>query len=295
MMLEKGGKKKVILITGLSGSGLRTAINSLDDIGFFCVDNLPLSLLTQTMAALDGAEASKYRGMAFGIRVTTPAEVELFLNLKRHLSLSCNIDHLFLESDPGVLVARYSETRRRHLLYQKNATLIQLMDVEKAMTAPLRERADSVIDTSNFSPTMLSRLLIDRYEKDGFSRRLYVSIMSFGFKHGQPPELESMFDVRFLQNPYFISSLREKSGLDEPVVEFLRQQQDFQTLLEKMTSWYLWALPKYYDEGKHYFRIGVGCTGGKHRSVCVAKTLLDGLESKGPENFSYVLSHRDLN
>ncbi len=201
---------------------------------------------------------------------------------------------VFLVANEETLANRYGATRRPHPFLTEGESLTEAIKKERELISPVEWEADVVIDTSGLSPHQLARHIEARYLGEVPPRSLYVTITSFGFKHGQLRPADSIFDVRFLNNPYFVPSLKKLSGLDEPVKHFIREDQKTEVYLQKIIDLNCWLLPQYYAEGKHYFRIGIGCTGGQHRSVFIAETLCQALKDKNLAHLQYSVHHRDV-
>jgi UPF0042 nucleotide-binding protein len=292
--IKNSEQKRVILLTGVSGSGLTTAMTALSDAGFYCIDNLPVVMIGPTFDSLDITQNDELPGYAFGVHLHDQKSVDQFKIETERLKKETNLDLLFLTADQAVLIDRYSTTRRPHPLLRRGGSFHQVIRKEKEILHPIEEMAHAIIDTTELSHHDLVLKIVQRYSREVAGRKLNISIISFGFKYGQHRPLDSMFDVRFLQNPYFVLDLKEKTGLDSEVVDYIMDQPISQQFLKKFIDWHLWILPKYYDEGKHYFRIGVGCTGGKHRSVCMAEQLASAIEEMKFEHIVVNVAHRDV-
>lgn len=281
----------IIVVSGLSGSGKSTAIKAFEDIGYFCIDNLPVPLLPQLLELCE-KDMPDIRRIALGIDIRERTFLKdyqrIFESLEHH---GYRFEILFLEAPVDVLQRRYSQTRRIHPIASSEARLLQAIREERNELQALRARATKIIDTGVYSVHQLKALITRTYSAVTDSERLSIQVLSFGFKHGLPFEADVVMDVRFLPNPYFVEELKEKDGTDPEVSgwvlkwpaagEFL---QDFSRLILKM-------LPAYIEEGKRYLTIAVGCTGGKHRSVVIAGRLAGILE----ENAYFVnVFHRDI-
>ena len=281
-----------VIVSGLSGAGRSKTAMLLEDMGFYCVDNMPTALIPQ-FAQLCVEAPDKYSRVAL---VTDVRGGGSFTNLLqsldnlRDLGLSYKI--LFLEASVQTLTRRYKESRRRHPLAEKNDTLEQAIARECTLLEPLRKRADIVLDTSHMQTNMLRDTLREQFFVCQKSLSMIVMVSSFGFKYGLPPESDLVFDVRFLPNPYYLQSLKPLSGLDQAVYDYvtgLPQTQAFRTLLFPMLDN---LLPQYQDEGKTSLVISFGCTGGRHRSVTLARMTADYLIEK---EFNVFCHHRDVN
>ena len=284
----------IVLITGVSGSGLRTAASALSDSGFYGIDNLPLEMIPATLQAMKGSHYKHFKGYAFGLHIHDQQTVDEFLVLKANLEKWCRLDILFLTAEQSVLIDRYSSTRRPHPLLRQGGNFREVIREEMALLQPIENLASAILDTTNFSNRDLVAKLAGRYAADVPARVLNVSVVSFGFKHGQYWPSDSIYDARFLPNPHFISELRPKTGLDQEVIDFIMKNEQSQEFLARLVDLNSWLLPKYYAEGKHYFRIGVGCTGGRHRSVCLANRLGDELSRLELANIIINIAHRDI-
>lgn len=280
----------VLVLTGLSGSGKTHALRALEDLGWFCTDNLPTELIPAFVQMV--RSSSDLRRAALGVDIRGqdflarfPAvwqELRAAPGLRAHL--------LFVEADEKVLVRRFSETRRPHPLAVNQPVLEGIREERQALW-PMRQLADTILDTSELTVHELREHVRARYELLARPRPLVVSVMSFGFRHGVPPEADLVFDVRFLPNPNFVPELKRLSGNDAPVVTYLRRRRDTQELLRRLRDFLAFVLPRYVREGKSYLTIAVGCTGGRHRSVMIANALARGLETK---EVAVRVRHRDL-
>ncbi|SDH14016.1 RNase adapter RapZ [Roseospirillum parvum] len=285
---EDTAARRVVMLTGLSGAGMTSSLKALEDLGFECVDNLPLSLL----GGLIVAEGGLHRPLAVGVDVRTRGfDVALVLNSLAALATSpeLDLDLLFLDCDDAELARRFTETRRRHPL-AAGRPLADGIKLERQLMAPLKERADVVFDTSDLPPGELKRMLESRFGR-GPEGRMTTFVTSFGFKVGPPREADLVFDVRFLNNPHYDPALKPLTGHDPAVGAFVAADPDFAPFLERLVGFVEPLLPRYRAEGKSYLTIAVGCTGGRHRSVFVAETLGRRLAEAGHD---IRLRHRDL-
>ena len=280
-----------IIVSGLSGAGKSKAAAILEDLGFYCVDNMPAEMIPQ-FAQLCLATKGRYEKVALVTDVRGSLSFDtLFRSLgaldemKRHYSI------LFMEATTDVLIKRFKETRRLHPLMRDGTPLLQAVERERTLLEPIRNRAGVVIDTSVLSTGKLRGLLIDQVDGGVHERAMNVRVISFGFKHGLPLESDLVFDVRFLPNPYYIPELRSLTGLDEPVRSFVFQYQQTRDYVEKLQELLAMTLPQYLDEGKTNLVISVGCTGGHHRSVAVAQAIADFTAKRG---YTTSVSHRDI-
>ena len=283
---------EILIISGLSGAGKSRAASFLEDMGFYIVDNMPAAMILK-FAEFCAGGSQRYDKVALVYDVRTansPTELFDVLDVLKHSSGACSL--LFLEAEPETIIKRYKETRRRHPLMQQTDSLEKAVRTEQEMMEPLRQRADVVIDTTHLSTAQLRGELLrhfgsDTTEKGGMS----VTITSFGFKYGLPMEADLVFDVRFMPNPYYVPELKNKTGLDQAVRDFVfsfRQTNDFMEQLEKMLTF---LLPLYAEEGKSALVIAIGCTGGHHRSVAVAHELAEYITEEG---YQVTENHRDI-
>jgi UPF0042 nucleotide-binding protein len=281
---------KLVIITGVSGSGKSTALRALEDSGFYCVDNLPVVLL-EKMLELSGHTAGQVSRIAAGVDardVRFLPEAPRIIGELRELGIDLTL--LFLDATDEALVRRYSETRRRHPLSGQAGTVQDGIAAERRALAGLRAVADEVVDSSTLNVHDLKRLVARRFVS-GEGATLGVTVVSFGFRYGIPPHADLVLDVRFLPNPYFVPELRSHVGTEPEVRDFVLTQPDAQAFLERLTDLGGFLLPRYKAEGKSYLTIAIGCTGGKHRSVAIAGELSRRLEVAGQ---AVRLWHRDI-
>lgn len=281
----------VVIITGLSGSGMSSAINAFEDLGYFCVDNLPVTLLPTFARLLTGDEKTVIERAALVMNIRERQFLTQFPDELQHLAeQNLNVFVLFLEAAEDVLQRRFSETRRPHPADDGNGLKAAIVYEKEAMRG-VREHSDLIIDTSEHTVHTLRRLLIERFNPQGDELPLRVQVLSFGHKYGSPRDLDLMFDVRHLPNPYFIPELRNFSGSHPKVNKFLREQANVQETIERFLDLLKYLLPFYKKEGKAYLSVGIGCTGGRHRSVMVANILGRELRRAG---YEIQVTHRDV-
>jgi len=292
--ISSSEKPLVVIVTGVSGAGLTTAMNALNDSEFYCIDNLPIEMIIPTLNSLDIAQNKNFSRFAFGVHLHDLKNVELFVKTHQDLLEKANVDLIFLTAEKNILIDRYSSTRRPHPLLRRGGNFSQVIKEEKEILEPIEKIATTIIDTTTLSHHALVLKMEERFSGKVPARKLSVSIISFGFKHGEHRPLDSMFDVRFLKNPYFIPELKGKTGTDQDVANYIMSHDTSNEFLTRLVVWHRWMLPKYFDEGKHYFRIGIGCTGGKHRSVCMAEQLGSAIESMNLEHIIVNVAHRDI-
>jgi UPF0042 nucleotide-binding protein len=300
-MVRKKRKQKVasvetapdiVIITGLSGSGMSSATNAFEDLGYFCVDNLPITMLptfARLVAASEDEKGIQRAALVIDIREGSfLADFEKQLQMLRDGGLQIYV--LFLEASGDVLQHRFSETRRPHPADKKQG-LSQAIRDERAAMRPIRLLADQIIDTSEHTVHTLRSQLVERFSPDKKGSPMRVQVLSFGHKYGSPANLELLFDVRHLPNPHFVPELRRLSGHDGRVVKFLRAQPEVGETIERFGDLLDYLLPLYKREGKSYVTVGIGCTGGRHRSVMVANALARRLRRGG---FDAHAVHRDV-
>ena len=281
-----------IIVSGLSGAGKSKAATNLEDLGFYCVDNMPAEMIPQ-FAQLCLATKGRYEKVALvtDVRGSLSFDV-LFQSLDTLDQMGLRYSILFVEATTEVLVKRFKETRRLHPLMRDGTPMLEALERERTLLEPIRNRANVILDTSRLSTGMLRGMLIDMVAGGLRERAMTVNVLSFGFKHGIPLEADLVFDVRFLPNPYYIPELRNKTGLDEDVHQFVFQYQATKDFMDKLEDLINFTLPQYVEEGKTELVIAIGCTGGRHRSVAVASELAAIISQRGD---TVVLDHRDMN
>jgi len=281
----------IVIITGLSGSGMSSATNAFQDLGYFCVDNLPVTMLPTFGRLVNDDEEKGIRRAALVIDIREGgflADFEKQLDALRALGLKVSV--LFFEASDDVLQYRFSETRRPHPAEKGQGLLAAISDERQAMSS-IRAHADQIIDTSDHTVHTLRSFLLQRFNPDREGAPMRVQVMSFGHKYGNPGDLELLFDVRHLPNPHFVPELKRLSGHDSRVVKFLRSDDEVKETLQRFTDLLSYLLPLYKREGKSYVTVGIGCTGGRHRSVMIANALARSLRRAG---FDAHASHRDV-
>ena len=280
-----------LIVSGMSGAGKSRAVATLEDLGYYCVDNLPISLIPR-FAEICLAATERYERVALVTDVRAGGDFQqLFDSLDSIKSMGCDYRILFLNTDTPTLIRRYKETRRKHPLMEKGMSMTAAIEKEREMLSGLRDRADFVVDTTGLSAAGLRERLLTLFSGTESGEVFEVIVQSFGFKYGIPPESDLVFDVRFLPNPYYIAELKECTGLEEAVRAFLfgyRQTTEFMRHLEEL---FAFLLPQYVEEGKSSLVIAVGCTGGHHRSVAVAHALTEFIRQKG---YRVEETHRDI-
>ncbi len=289
---EPGGKRvfEIVMITGLSGSGKTLAIRAFEDLGYFCVDNLPVSLIPVFADLCSRRPDVSRTALVVDIREGTflkefPA---LFDALRRAEGRRVRL--IFFEADDDALIRRFSETRRPHPL-AAGKPLEEGIRSERQTLQPLRERADLIIDSSHFNVHQLRRYIQDHFAPQPGDQTMNISIVSFGYKHGLPPESDLLFDTRFLPNPFFVDGLRGRSGLDQEVRAYLEAIPEYLEFHRRIVELMTFLIPQYIREGKSYLTVAIGCTGGRHRSVAMAEAISASLHDGG---YAVKASHRDL-
>lgn len=282
---------EVVVITGMSGAGRSEAIHTFEDLGYFCIDNLPPGFIPQLteLAALPG---SRVRRIAV---VCDVRGLDFFEQLAGELDAlhARGVSHrvIFLEADDVVLLNRFKETRRRHPLCEDGAALADGIAAEREALRPIRERADVVIDTSTVRPAELRRRIREQFFGEPLQTTLSVNVLSFGFKYGAPADADIIMDVRFLPNPFYDPALRSHTGLDEPVRDFVLSQPETEHFLDGWFRLLDTVMPGYLAEGKTHLAIALGCTGGMHRSVALTEQTAEHLRKSG---YKVSITHRDI-
>ncbi|MBI3932016.1 MAG: RNase adapter RapZ [Acidobacteria bacterium] len=282
------GGPQILVITGLSGSGKTHVSRALEDVGWFCVDNLPTVLIPRFGQLI--RESRELHRSALVVDIRERDFVRLFPQAYRQIKRRLQASLLFLESDEKVLLRRFSETRRPHPL-AVNQPVLEGIREEKEALKPIRKMADLILDTSEYTVHELRDYIREHYDIRGEAAPLVLSVTSFGYKYGVPTEADLVFDVRFLPNPNFVPRLKRLTGSHRAVVRYLRRQSDTTAFLRRVESLLGWVLPRYVREGKSYLTVAVGCTGGRHRSVMIAEALGQDLEGRG---YQVMVRHRDL-
>jgi RNase adapter protein RapZ len=278
----------VVIITGVSGSGMSSALKAFEDLGYFSIDNLPVQLIPTFVRLCD--ESTEIDRTAFVVDVRSREFLGMFPRIHAELrEKGVNVTVLFLDADDDVLMRRYSETRRPHPLPDQD--VVAAIRVERELLSEIRAVADIVIDTSEHSVHTLRDVIKDRFAEKTSAHELNVTISSFGFRHGLPRGLDMLFDVRFLPNPHFIPELRAFTGKDAAVVEYLRSESEVEETIKRLVDLLTYLLPRFQREGKSYLGVGIGCTGGRHRSVMVAEAINERLAALG---YRTRVLHRDI-
>ncbi len=282
---------RFVVVTGMSGGGKSTALKMLEDMGFYCVDNLPVSLVEKfaELVSMPGSEVGK---VALGLDVRSDQSFEDATKILEKLkSLGTKLEILFMDADEGVLIKRYKETRRVHPLAM-DKRVEDGVRIERKVLENIRRHADYVIDTSNLLTRELKEELNRIFVEDAAYNSLMVTVMSFGFKHGIPADADLVLDVRFLPNPFYIEELKCKTGNDREVQEYVMGFREAEVFLEKLTDMLEFLIPNYVKEGKNRLVVAIGCTGGQHRSVTLARELYRRMKGRG--GYGCKLYHRDI-
>ena len=283
---------KFVILTGMSGAGKSTAIKMMEDIGFYCVDNLPIPLLEKFVELSDVQQNSELQKVAVGIDIRNgQALAELRDVLSRIEEAGASYEILFLDAEDSVLVKRYKETRRNHPL-SGGERVDKGIEEERKRLAFLKERADYIIDTSRLLTRELKAELDKIFVQNQDYKNLFITILSFGFKYGIPADSDLVFDVRFLPNPYYVEGLRAKTGNDSEIQEYVLQFNEAHQFMNKLEDMLNFLIPNYITEGKNQLVISIGCTGGKHRSVTLANELYRKLS--GNKEYGLKIEHRDI-
>jgi len=276
----------LVLLTGLSGSGKGSVLNTFEDLGFYCVDNLPVALIPKfSELYVEGTEIER---AALLVDAREGEQIDKLPGIYRKLASEHPVTLVFIEANDEALMRRFSETRRPHPLGR--GSIAEGIREERRRMGPIRRLADVVIDTTKFNVHELRQSIIDRFQKPGH-RPLLVSVVSFGFRYGIPADADLVFDVRFLPNPYFVPRLRPFSGKNPRVARYIRSFPQTGQFLRRIESLLLYLIPHYIQEGKSYLTVALGCTGGRHRSVALAEVIRRTIQRKG---YVAKVIHRDL-
>lgn len=283
---------KVVILSGLSGSGKTVALHTLEDENYYCVDNLPLGLLPDLIDRILNRSLQPYDNIAVGIDARSEAQdLKNFNDIIKSLrQKAIHLDVIYLQAEHATLIKRFSDTRRKHPLSRKGLPLFEAIEVERNLLSEVASEADLIIDTTYTNVHQLHDLVKEQIiRKEGSS--LSLLFQSFGFKHGTPPDSDFVFDVRCLPNPHWEPSLRSLTGLDSKVAEFLGQQEDVISMLNDLRDFLQHWIPKFKQQNRYYLTISIGCTGGQHRSVYIAQKLCDDFSN---EISNVSIRHREL-
>jgi UPF0042 nucleotide-binding protein len=284
---DKQGGRELVIITGMSGSGKASVLKAFEDLGYYCVDNLPVGLIPR-FAELVGESAEIIR-TALVVDVREGSQLDELPSIVKSVKHMLPTKMIFLEATDSVLLRRYSETRRPHPL-GTNTSVKSSLAAERGHLRPIREMADLVIDTSQFNVHELRAYITQRFHKEQSGKNILVSCVSFGFKYGVPEDADLVFDVRFLPNPHFVPEFRPLTGRDPEVAKYIRSFPQSREFIRRISDLLVYLLPHYIREGKSYLTISFGCTGGQHRSVMIAEDVSKLLKKAG---YRVKVAHRD--
>ncbi len=281
---------RCVILTGMSGSGKSTALKMIEDMGYYCVGNLPISLVESFVdLAENDPELEK---VAINVDIRSGQNIgDLTAVLDRLQERGKTFEMLFLESEDTVIIKRYKETRRTHPLAE-GGRVEQAIERERERLQPIKRRADYILDTSQLLTRELQAELKKMFVENQTYKNLYITVLSFGFKYGIPTDADLVFDVRFLPNPYYVEGLRPLTGLDERIQNYVMEGGQYAAFMEKLEDMIRFLVPNYVSEGKNQLVIAIGCTGGKHRSVTVAQGLYERLSAQ--EDYGLRIEHRDI-
>lgn len=280
--------RQLVILTGLSGSGKSTVLRAFEDMGFYCVDNLPVELIP-IFAELHAAGEGDFARAALLVDAREGAQLAKLPALLKHLRRQHPIALVFIDAGEDALLRRYSETRRPHP-FGKHLSVRESLSRERKLMEPIRKLADVVIDTSKFNVHELRHFVTERF-KNPEKRPMLVSLVSFGYRYGVPSDADLVFDVRFLPNPHFVPRLRKYTGQDPKVRQYIRSFPQTGEFLRRIEGLLVYLIPHYIAEGKSYLTIAFGCTGGRHRSVMLAESVMGALQKRG---YSTKVVHRDV-
>jgi UPF0042 nucleotide-binding protein len=280
-------KPTIAIITGLSGSGKSVALRALEDIGFFCVDNLPPQLMDSFASTI----AEKVPRIAIGIDIRERDFLPEMDSVIQGLRSKYNVTIMFLEAENDVLMRRFKETRRPHPLTGEGKDILQAISTERELLLPLRESSDRIIETSSFTPHQLRHYVASLYAHEAAGDSLSLTLISFGYKFGVPQNVDLLFDVRFIPNPHFVPELKELNGTDAPVRDFVLGKPETGEFIKKLTGLLNFLIPLYRKEGKSSLNIGIGCTGGRHRSPAILEEVASLVKQ---DSLDITVVHRDM-
>ncbi|HME59313.1 MAG TPA: RNase adapter RapZ [Terracidiphilus sp.] len=285
--VQKAPSKELVIVTGISGAGKASALKAFEDLGYHAVDNLPLELLPDYAALVE--KSAEIQNAVIVVDVREGQILDRLPEILKQVKTLLRTRVVFLDAQDAVLVRRYSETRRPHPLGRQETVSRSIVE-ERQLLDPIRNVADTLIDTSNYNVHELRSNIQDRFGQDEETKRLLISCLSFGFKNGVPLDADMVFDVRFLPNPHFVPEFRKLTGLDPKVAAYVRKFPQTTEFLRRVTDLLLYLLPHYIDEGKSYLTIAFGCSGGQHRSVMMVEEITAKLKHAG---YQVKALHRD--
>jgi RNase adapter protein RapZ len=278
---------KIVILSGISGSGKTTFLRALEDIGYFCVDHFPSILLKEFLGLAETA-GKKIEKCALVVDIREKEFFEEGKQILKEVKAKWGAEVVFLDSSDDAIINRFKVTRRSHPLYA-TPSIKDAVSEERSLIGWIKDSADRIIDTSYMTPHELRRLAINAYRQD--YRGMMINLLSFGYAQGVPLEADMVFDVRFLPNPYFVEELREKTGLSQEVAEFIRSTTMYEEYSRMLFNFLSYLIPLFEREGKSYLTIGLGCTGGKHRSVFIVRDMAEQFSASG---FTVSTTHRDI-
>jgi RNase adapter protein RapZ len=281
------GSTELVIITGMSGSGKASVMKAFEDLGFYCVDNLPIDLIPQFAELV--RHSSEIERAALVVDIREGQALDKLPGILKQVKRELRTKILFLEASDEALVRRFSETRRPHPL-DKNAPVSSAIAAERKRLDPIRNLADETIDTSKFNVHELRQHIIANFEQGRTETSILISCVSFGFRNGVPADVDLVFDVRFLPNPHFVAEFRALTGLHPKVAAYIRKFPQTKEFINRISDLLIYLLPHYIHEGKSYLTIGFGCTGGQHRSVMIAEEVKERLQAAG---YHVKTTHRD--
>ena len=283
-------KQVVVIITGLSGSGKSVALRALEDEGFFCADNLPVTLIESFVSTI--AANNRTMKIGIGIDIREKEFLPSFDSVLVALRRKYHIEIIFLEAEKDSLLRRFKETRRPHPLASETVRIEEAIQQESMLLSPLRNEADKVIDTSSYTPHQLRHAIASLFRAPGRNGAMAITIISFGYKFGIPQNIDLLFDVRFIPNPHFVPALKDLKGTDTAVQGFIFENPSSGEFMEKTSALLDFLIPRYIGEGKAYLTIGFGCTGGRHRSPAIAEKIAQHIHGK--TGVEPAVIHRDM-
>jgi len=278
---------RVVIVSGISGSGKTTFLRVLEDVGYFCVDNFPLILLQKFLEVCEST-GDKITQCAFVIDIREKEFFKEGKDILKNVKEKYNAEFIFLESGDDILIRRYKETRRAHPLFDTHSIKDALKE-ERKLIKWIRNIADKVIDTSHLTPHELKSFVLKTYSQH--EKRMKINLMSFGYAYGIPLETDMAFDVRFLPNPFFVEGLKDKTGLAQEIAEYIQSSEVYSTYFNLLLDFLVFLIPLFEKEGKSYLTISIGCTGGKHRSVFIVNELAKQLSMM---DYNILAVHRDI-
>ncbi len=283
---------QILLISGLSGAGKTRVANILEDMDYYCVDNMPIALLPR-FVELCSATKGRYDKVGLVVDTRERGDLSQFFNIIDELKAqNIELSLLFIEAGNKTLVTRFKESRRPHPLQSKGVGLEAAIEKEREVLSFIRERADKIIQTDGLSIARLQKTVTEAFSSGEESESLVLNVKAFGYKYGLPADADLVFDVRFLPNPFYVEELRNLTGMDHEVYDFVMSYPSAREFLEKLTEMMEFLIPKYMEDGRYSLTVGVGCTGGRHRSVTIARALTE--ELSGKKGIIVQLSCRDI-